>query len=131
MIHLIGAAAALLLATTIATPEQPVSVKRIGVAAPGRFSRTVSATNGSTMLLVYNDTRGEQAVRLDAAGRRLEPASIGLPISVAAVVWNGEQWVLLNGAQFIRMSADGELLDRAARPLPATLTGNIFQAVWT
>jgi len=123
------AAAALLLASLIAAPERPASVERIGVAASRRATTVVSATNGPTMLVVYDDRRGGQAVRFDGAGRRLEPTSIGLPISAAGVFWNGEHWVLLNRAQFVRMDADGELLDRTPRPLPATLTGSIVNAV--
>lgn len=125
------AAVLLLAATLIAAPEQPVSVLRHGAVAASYTVDPVSATNGETMLIVWRDERGTQAVRFES-DRRLDATSIALPIVAQGAFWNGEHWVIVNPRQFVRIDANGTLLDRVPRPLGIeTSQADVYGAVWT
>lgn len=121
----------LLLATLVAAAEQPASIAREGTAALTYDLEAVSATNGTIMLIAWDDDRGGQAVRVDAAGQRLDAHSIGLPVEPEAAFWDGEHFVLLDWNGFARIGADGRLLDRTPRPLDLGLVrADIYGAVW-
>src|SRR5688572_11799070 len=125
------AAPLLIAATLIAAPEQPVSDLRLGPVATSYSVNPVSATNGEPMLIVWSDERGTQAVRFES-DRRLDARSIPLPIVAEGAFWNGEHWVIVNARQYIRLAANGNLLDVVPRPLGTeTSQANVYGAVWT
>lgn len=124
------AAAILLAATFIAAPEQAVSGGRHGIVAASYSVDAVSASNGTTMLLVWHDERGTQAARFEG-DRRLDATSIALPIRAEAAFWNGSQWVVVNLRQFVRIDANGNLLDPTPRTLATdTARADVYGAVW-
>ena len=122
-----------LLAYAVA-PERPVSDARIGTASTSA-PRPLGASNGTNFLVVWTSAdRGGQALLLDAAGQPVNETAVGLPFHPRAVYWNDDAWYVIGessvtGRGWVRVDADGMLLDREPHPLAVT-GGTLQGAVW-
>jgi hypothetical protein len=116
----------------LAGPERPVSIARQGLAAEGHASLAASAPNGKgdVLLVIWNDDRGGQAMRVSATGERLDAIPIALPITTNHVFWKEDQWVVTNGPEWVRIDGNGKLLDRTVRKitLPPAAQGRAHSA---
>lgn len=114
-------------ATTI---ERPIT----SAVRAGRSSTTAripagGAFNGERFLITWvSADRDGQAMLLDRTG---EPVSAvtGLPFRPKYSFWNGDVWIVI-GEGWVRIDADGELLDREPRSLGVRY-GSFSSATWT
>jgi hypothetical protein len=115
-------------------PERPVSDARIGIASTSA-PRPLGASNGTSFLVVWTSLdRGGQALLLDAEGHPVYETAVGLPFNPRAVYWNDDAWYVIGessatGRGWVRVDAEGMLLDREPHPLAVT-GGTLEGAVW-
>lgn len=91
--------------------ETPISEMRLGPATP-TLGAVKTSWNGESFLVTWVAREsGGRAIRIDASGRPLDPAPIGLPMRALDVLWNGETWIVLDQAGWARVSREGQLVD--------------------
>lgn len=111
--------------------ERPVSDVRVGIASATVAQSATGAAGDGAFLAAWSSLhRGGQAIRLDAAGQRLDPTSIGLPLAPRFVFFDDGVWFVIGDDGFARIDRDGRLLDPQLRPFAQPL-GRIIAAAWT
>lgn len=116
-----------------AVPEWSISEARMGISSTTRDWRPpVAGWNGERFLVAWHSTdRGAQALVLDANGNPIAETATGLPFNdVHAVFWRDDAWTILSYDDWVRVDANGILLDRTAHRLPMP-AGTLRGAVWT
>jgi hypothetical protein len=124
----------------VAGREMPLSVTRQGVAATAETGYPKTASNGSVLAVAWSDARGGQFIRLDAAGRRIDASSIALPVRPFALFWRDDHWVVIASpahtdgtiepVQYVRIDANGQLLDRTPRDTNFRFDGGLAGVAW-
>jgi len=122
-------------------PERPVAAPRIGVPSVLK-QRPVIATDGTNRLLVWSDDRATlpahskpavqaiYAARVDAAGNVLDSPNLVLPLQGKVIpFWNGREFVVVSQDNYVRISAQGELLDPTPLPFSAP-AGSLESLAW-
>ena len=118
------------IAVRATTLERPIT----SAVRSGRSSTTAriapgGAFNGERFLITWvSADRDGQAMLLDRTG---EPASAvtGLPFRPKYSFWNGDEWIVI-GEGWVRIDAEGKLLDHEPRPLGLP-NGFVSAAAWT
>lgn len=123
----------ILLLQFVLGPERSVAPVRAAFTSPQQVVQS-TATDGTNQFVVWIDGRNDLpahvssaslvvAARVDAEGNVLDVPNIVLPISAARgsiyTFWNGREYVVVTGRQYVRVSAAGELLDRVAQSYPS------------
>jgi len=126
------------------SPETAVAPPRVGTAATSMQSMKM-ASDGTNQLVVWRDDRSSMparvgtysgsglfAARVDAHGKVLDIPNIALPsIGIAWPIWNGREFVVVGGGEYVRISAAGELLDRTPRSFPLMPRGEVLDVAWS
>ncbi|HEY0371013.1 MAG TPA: hypothetical protein VGD79_03385, partial [Thermoanaerobaculia bacterium] len=115
--------------------EWPVSATRVGRASQTAPSSIRGFAGDDGFLVTWlSQDRGGQAAVIGLDGKPVGSTSIGLPLRVYGAFWNDDTWTILGRTAtnwgWVRVSRDGVLLDRVARPLSLYGT-SLDEAVWT
>ena len=115
-------------------PERAAPV-RPGISSPSQKVMG-TATDGTNQLVVWLDERNVNpahsfdndsnlavvAARVDGRGNVLDVPNLVLPLQAygtAFPFWNGHEYVVVTSGQYVRVSAEGELLDHQAQTFKA------------
>lgn len=124
-------ALSLLLVCSAFAQERPICETRTGLSSPSTREVSAAGRDGTFLVAWWSYQRGGQAMRIDAAGRPLTETAIGLPTGYPqAVFWNQNAWYVVSDRGYVRISADGVLLDPQLRPI-APSGAAIEGAAWT